>query len=122
MQTEQQQSVAGAVLIHPNQRKRRAISGTPGVYEELTPPGVRSVVVFDMKLEPGESTREALRHGGDECFVLLEGNDYLVEIDGKKITMQAGDSLFIPRGALHKGTNAGTVTARAIFILSPPDY
>ncbi len=122
MQTQQQEAIGGAVLIHANQRKRRSISGTPGVYEELTPAGVKSVVVFDMKLEPGESTRRDLKHGGDECFLLLEGNDYLVEIDGQKLTMQAGDSLFIPRGARHVATNAGTITAHAIFILSPPDY
>src|SRR5512142_2395393 len=102
MQTQQQLAVEG-VVIHANQRKRRSITGTKGVYEELTPQGTKSMVVFDMSLEPGESTRGDLKHGGDECFVLLEGNDYLVDLDGQKLTMQAGDSLFIPRGVRHKG-------------------
>jgi quercetin dioxygenase-like cupin family protein len=122
MQTEQQEAVAGAVLIRPNQRKRRSFSGTQGIYEELTPATARSMVVFDMKLEPGDSTRRDLKHGGDECCVLLEGTDFLVEIDGQKLTMQQGDSLFIPRGTRHVATNAGTVTAHAIFVLCPPDY
>ncbi len=122
MQQPQQQTVETAAVIRANQRKRRTIAGTPGVYEELTPPGVRSMVMFDMTLLPGQSTADDLRHGGDECFVLLSGNNYLVEIDGKKVTLEAGDSVFIPRGARHKGTNAGTEIARAIFVLCPPTY
>ena len=122
MQTQQQQAIGGAVLIRAKDRKRRTIAGTPGVYEELTPASLRSMVVFDMTLRPGESTASDLRHGGDEVFVLLAGNDYQVEIDGKKLVMEAGDTLFIPRGARHSATNAGTETARAIFILSPPTY
>lgn len=122
MQQPQQQPVESAVLIRASQRKRRSIPGTPGLYEELMPAGVRSMAVFSMTLEPGQSTAGDLRHGGDETFILLSGNNYQVEIDGKKLTMEAGDSLFIPRGARHEATNAGTEIARAIFVLSPPVY
>jgi quercetin dioxygenase-like cupin family protein len=52
-------------------------------------------------------------HPGEEVAFVLEGTlEYVLE--GKTITLQAGQSLFIPAGAVHSAKNVGTGEAKEL--------
>jgi quercetin dioxygenase-like cupin family protein len=95
----------------------------------------------ELKLTPSESVRirshtpEALEvegtwgpHGSpppkhfhpgqDERFEVLEGV-LTVRVDGDERELRAGDTVEIPRRAVHQMWNAGDVPARATWVTSP---
>ena len=63
--------------------------------------------------------------GFDETVYCLKGT-ITYTLDGKTIELSAGDSLFIPRGAVHGFANKGTETVEFLAYCSPglmkPDY
>ncbi len=118
----QQQQTSNAVVIRASNRKRRPVPGNPLNYEVVSPDSARSLVMFVISAEPGQSTgTNLLTHRGDENLLLLSGRAE-VEIENTKHILEAGDSIFIPRGQRHRVTNVGTETARAVFAISPPEY
>jgi quercetin dioxygenase-like cupin family protein len=59
--------------------------------------------------EPG-STFPRHKHPGEEIIYVTEGVvDY--EVDGKWVTVKAGEVLFIPAGVVHAARNTGKVRA-----------
>jgi quercetin dioxygenase-like cupin family protein len=54
----------------------------------------------------------------DEHFEVLEG-ELTVVVDGEDRVLGAGDTLDVPRGAVHKMWNAGDGQARATWRVSP---
>jgi quercetin dioxygenase-like cupin family protein len=54
----------------------------------------------------------------DERFEVLEGIP-TTRVDGEERELHAGDSLEIPRGAVHQMWNAGDVPVRATWVTSP---
>ena len=53
------------------------------------------------------------KHAGEELIYVLEGTfEYVV--DGKPVTVRAGEALFIPAGTVHSARNVGTGTAREL--------
>ena len=73
---------------------------------DLSAPG-REVIQTIVELEPG-TTAPRHSHPGEEIIYVLEGTwEYTVE--GKPpVTLEAGDVLFIPAGAIHSARNVGT--------------
>ena len=59
-------------------------------------------------------------HPIDEWFYVLEGQ-MTVEVDGKTIVGRAGDSLWIPRGTVHKFT-VNTTVCRALNAYVPAGF
>lgn len=115
-----------AIVTRVNQRRKLSIHGTPIQYQKITPPGTKSMAMFMVLAEPTQSTGDKfLHHGGDETLLVLSGHlevDLHDHLHDHKEKLNPGDSLFIPRGALHRVTNTGKVNAEAIFVLSPPEY
>ncbi len=111
-----------AVVTHAHQRRKFSVHGNPTKYEEITPVGTRSMAVYSVYAAPGQSTgTKLLHHGGDETLLVLSGS-FKLELEDRIETLGPGDSAFIPRGALHRVINIGTVPGEGIFILSPPEY
>ena len=54
----------------------------------------------------------------DEAFLVLEG-ELTVEVDGDTRTLEAGDTLEIPKGTAHRMWNSGATTARATWQTVP---
>jgi len=72
---------------------------------DLSVPG-REVAQTIVELAPG-TTAPRHTHPGEEVIYVLEGTwEYTVE--GKPVTLKAGDVLFIPAGTIHSVRNAGT--------------
>ena len=72
---------------------------------DLSVPG-REVLQTIVELAPG-TTAPRHTHPGEEIIYVLEGTwEYTVE--GKPVTLKAGDVLFIPAGTIHSARNVGT--------------
>jgi len=75
---------------------------------DLGIPG-REVVQVRVELAPGvEFGRHT--HPGEEVINVLEGT-FEYQVDGKPITLEAGEVLFIPAGTVHAAKNVGSGNA-----------
>lgn len=85
--------------------QQAGISRTDLLQEALSTPG-RNVVQVRVGFAPG-AVAARHRHPGEEVAYVLEGHiEY--RIDGKPpIVLEAGQTLFIPAGAVHMATNVG---------------
>ena len=61
----------------------------------------------------------AHRHANEaETIHFLEG-DFEMEIDGRRSRLSAGDTIHIPRGTIHSGSNVGPQPGRRLILFSP---
>ncbi len=73
----------------------------------------REVVIMRGDFPAGAVTPKHT-HPGDEVAVVLEGA-LTIELDGKpSLTIKAGETFFVPAGAIHFGRNAGKTPAVVI--------
>jgi quercetin dioxygenase-like cupin family protein len=69
----------------------------------------REVLQARVDFAPGASFPRH-RHPGEEIIYVTHGTlEY--EVDGKTVTVRAGEVLFVPYGAVHAARNAGNVPA-----------
>jgi quercetin dioxygenase-like cupin family protein len=71
-------------------------------YTVLSGPG-STIAVIRVEVEPGKSTKDA-KHAGEEWLHVLSG-DVLFRLDGKDISLGAGDSLHFDSSKVHRLTN-----------------
>ena len=73
----------------------------------------RHVVQARAEFQPGVASGRHT-HPGEEVAYVIDGNVEVV-IDGKPvIKAKAGDTFFIPAGAVHEGRNVGTTVAKIL--------
>jgi hypothetical protein len=53
-------------------------------------------------------------HDVDNCGYVMEGESYILNENGERIPLKAGDKLHIPAGAIHA---EGTVEKRIVYIV-----
>jgi mannose-6-phosphate isomerase-like protein (cupin superfamily) len=53
-------------------------------------------------------------HDVDNCGYVLEGSSYVVDEDGTRIALEAGDKLVLPAGAVHA---EGEVLEKMVYIV-----
>jgi len=56
-------------------------------------------------------------HDVDNCGYVMEGRSYVINEQGERISLSAGDKLQIPAGAIHA---EGEVTERMVYIVGIP--
>ena len=97
--------VGTGLALHVAQAQQQGIKCTDLQQHDLSFPG-REVVQVRVDFDPGVSFPKH-KHPGEEIVYVLEGSlEYRVE--GKPpATLDAGDVLFIPAGAIHEVTNVG---------------
>lgn len=67
----------------------------------------REVIQVRVELDPGVTFGKH-RHPGEEIIYVLEGS-WEYQVEGKPpLTLEAGDVLFIPAGAIHAAKNVGS--------------
>ena len=76
---------------------------------------------FVFVMEPGGHSGGLLQHAGEECGYVLEGQLELT-VDGRTYTLNPGDSFFFISDKPHAYRNPGKVTARVIWINTPPTF
>ena len=99
--------VAGATLaLQPALAQLAGLQRTDLLKHALSVAG-RETIQTRVDFEPGTSA-PAHAHPGEEIAYVLEGTlEYQIE-GGAPITLQAGQSLFIPAGASHSARNVGS--------------
>ena len=71
--------------------------------------------------QPGASCDEHNHRGADEQFYVLSGKG-VITIDGVKHTVQVGDSVFVPAGAMHivsADPNSAPFVVQCILVRAP---
>ena len=98
---------ATAILVmHPALAQMSALQRTDLVRHDLDVPG-RETLQTRVDFAPG-ALAPAHTHPGVEVAHVLEGTlEYRLD-DGAPITLQAGQSLFIPAGTKHSARNVGS--------------
>ena len=89
--------------------QQTGIKRTDLLRRDLSVPG-REVVQVRVDFSPGTAFGKH-RHPGEEIAYVIEGSlEY--EVEGKPpVTLEAGEVLFIPAGAIHSARNVGTGNA-----------
>ena len=108
--------VASSFPLPVAQAQQPGIKRTDLQRHDLSVPG-REVVQVRVDFAPGAAFPRHT-HPGEEIINVLEGTlEY--EVDGKPVTLKAGDVLFIPAGTIHAAKNVGSVNAAelATYIL-----
>lgn len=100
--------VASSLALPVAQAQQAGIKRTDLQRHDLSVPG-REVVQVRVDFAPGAAFPRHT-HPGEEIVNVLEGTlEY--EVDGKPVTLKAGDVLFIPAGTIHAAKNVGSVNA-----------
>ncbi|RUW63338.1 cupin domain-containing protein [Mesorhizobium sp. M7A.F.Ca.US.008.03.1.1] len=86
-----------------------------------------SVAAFELMV-PGAQRLPAPAHSHDHYEETIYGIDGVLTwtVDGRPIEVGPGEALCIPRGAVHRFDNNGSMDAKALCVISPaaigPDY
>ncbi len=92
------------------------------VYELLTPDLNRALEAIWVEFPAGASNEERpFQHQGEECGILLAGV-LEVHIADEVHCLEAGDSIAYASNVVHWYRNPGPVTAKSIWIITPPSF
>ena len=98
--------VASSLVQHAAQGPPSGIKRIDLQRADLSIPG-REVVQTIVELDPGV-TSSRHTHPGEEIVYVLEGAPLRYEVEGRPpVTLQPGEVLFIPAGAIHSAKNVG---------------
>lgn len=73
--------------------------------------------VIEQVIPPGFASPWHVHHDEDESFFVLEGRVSVV-VDGRTVTLNAGDFAFGPRGVPHGFRTEGTAPTRLVLLTS----
>ncbi|CAN7177237.1 cupin domain-containing protein [Pseudoduganella sp. LjRoot289] len=107
---------ASALTVQAAKAQMPGIGRVDLLKQDLSAPG-REVVQVRVDFGPGVSA-PAHSHPGEEVAFVLEGTlEY--QLNGKTVTLKAGETLFIPAGAVHsaKNTGSGDASELATYIV-----
>ncbi len=99
--------VASALVLQVARAQQSGIKRTDVVRHDISVTG-REVIQVRVDFAPGAAFGRH-SHPGEEVAYVLEGTlEY--QLDGSSpVTLKAGESLFIPAGAVHSARNVGSV-------------
>jgi quercetin dioxygenase-like cupin family protein len=80
----------------------------------------KSVAVFELEV-PGAQRLAAPAHSHDHYEETIYGLEGVLTwtVDGKRIEVGPGEALCIPRGAIHRFDNDGSLDAKALCVITP---
>jgi quercetin dioxygenase-like cupin family protein len=97
--------VASGLALQVARAQQSGIKRTDLVRNDLTVAG-HEVVQVRVDFAPGAAFGKH-SHPGEEIAYVHEGTlEY--QLEGKTVTLKAGESLFIPAGAIHSARNVGS--------------
>lgn len=87
-------------------------------YHLLSPSIGKNLSFFKLVVEPGEADDNVpVQHKGDECGYLLEG-ELIVECQGERHHLHAGDSIYFDSEIPHRFINPGDKVAVAVWAMT----
>lgn len=117
----------GRVVLRPHERpvagKVQSMVEWDGIEAEIMVPygAGRLLEGFVFVMEPGGHSGGTLQHEGEECGYVLEGTLELT-VGDKVHRLRPGDSFFFQSDIPHAYRNPGKVTARVLWINTPPTF
>lgn len=81
--------------------------------------GSGDLVIFEMTVHPNARVPVAHYHREVDEIVYGLSGALTTTVDGRKREVRAGESVLIPRGAVHHHENLGGETSRTLFVLNP---
>ena|SRR5215212_5556057 len=103
-------------LIHTKALEPSAPAGHWGVDARFIVRDAAGFVFQHCEMEPGGGAEAHAHDDQDQIFYVLEGHLRVSGGDGRKMTVNPGDALLIPAGALHATVNDGAVAARYLVL------
>ncbi len=79
--------------------------------------GAKHITTSLVEMEPG-GIQKPHHHETEQCYMILEGNG-VIEVDGEKAAVAAGDTIFIPSNSLHSLYNGSQKTLKYLSAGSP---
>lgn len=79
--------------------------------------GAKMITTSLVEMETGGIQRPH-RHKTEQCYMILEGKG-VMEVDGEKAEVSAGDTIYIPSDSLHGLINDGTGVLKYLSAGSP---
>lgn len=99
---------------------RRA--GNHIVLEQLVPSGPQYLLQVNMHIvEPGGGSTDFISHKGQEFGLIVEGRIEL-RVEENVILLDVGDVFYFNSELGHRYQNAGDVTARVLWVNTPPTF
>ena len=94
-----------------------------GVHEEILSPHLSGqLLLVESTFAPGASTGDRDRERrGEEAGLVLSGTLEL-QVDGRTLRLDAGDSFAFTRQGPHRCHNPGEVPAVVLWVITPPSY
>jgi transcriptional regulator with XRE-family HTH domain len=101
--------------------RRRRLDYSAGVVDELLSPNLMGALeLLSCRLPPGASSGdEPYTHAGEEAGVVIRGRLELW-VDGRMVTLEAGDSFGFKSTLPHRYRNPGPDEAEVIWAITPP--
>jgi quercetin dioxygenase-like cupin family protein len=78
-----------------------------------------SLTMFELSVEPGARVPMPHHHEGFDEMAYGRSGRLRMTVNGKSFDVGAGDSLYIPRGAVHGFENPHPETARTLVVITP---
>jgi mannose-6-phosphate isomerase-like protein (cupin superfamily) len=79
--------------------------------------GSKHITTSLVEMKPG-GIQKPHHHETEQCYMILEGNG-LMEVDGEKAYVGAGDTIFIPSNSIHSLYNESQATLKYLSAGSP---
>ncbi len=81
--------------------------------------GAKQFALLINEFDPG-LTSTAHKHDTEEhAFYIISGTG-VIDIEGDKISVEAGDAVFVPPGKMHQITSTGDALFKYMVLYSPP--
>ena len=103
--------------------RRRRLDYSAGVVDELLSPNLTGALeLLSCRFPPGASSgEEPYAHFGEESGVVIRGRLELW-VDGRTVTLEAGDSFGFKSELPHRYRNPGPDETEVIWAITPPSY
>jgi transcriptional regulator with XRE-family HTH domain len=103
--------------------RRRRLDYSAGVVDELLSPNLAGALeLLSCRFPPGASSGdEPYTHAGEEAGVVIRGRLELW-VDGRTLTLEAGDSFGFQSALPHRYRNPGPDETEVIWAITPPSY
>ena len=103
--------------------RRRRLDYSAGVVDELLSPNLMGALeLLSCRFPPGASSGdEPYTRAGEEAGVVIRGRLELW-VDGRMVTLEAGDSFGFKSALPHRYRNPGPDEAEVIWAITPPSY
>lgn len=107
-------------LLKKEKRRQVVLPDSTGTYSLLSTGRNARLGVLEVRLKPGEETRDQLvQSEGEECLVIINGS-VNVRMGEESFQLSEGDSVYFDNAQSHVITNMGNEEAVIIWTVTPP--